>query len=297
MSSSSIGFGRLFAAKALRRADVRVTLIATCSSRCSTRWPPASCPGDTHPRPENCDVTATPRCCGLVTDVDLAERTVLWRHLDEVRTTTYDQLVVAAGAGQSYFGHPEFETFAPGMKSLDDALELRARIFGAFERAEIATDDAARARELTFVVVGGGPTGVEMAGQIRELATTTLAQDFRRLDPRDAKVVLLDGATQILPAFGSDLGARARRALENKGVDVRLQAMVRHVGAEGVTYADAEGAQHTILCGTTVWAAGVQASPLGALLATQCGLETDRAGRVPVAADLSLPPWRGLRGG
>ena len=290
------GFGGLFAAKALRRADVRVTLIAKTAHHLfqPLLYQVATgilSEGDIAPatrellrRHRNTTVLQ-----GLVTDVDLAERTVLWRHLDEVRTTTYDQLVVAAGAGQSYFGHPEFETFAPGMKSLDDALELRARIFGAFERAEIATDDAARARELTFVVVGGGPTGVEMAGQIRELATTTLAQDFRRLDPRDAKVVLLDGATQILPAFGSDLGARARRALENKGVDVRLQAMVRHVGAEGVTYADAEGAQHTILCGTTVWAAGVQASPLGALLATQCGLETDRAGRVPVAADLSLP--------
>ncbi len=290
------GFGGLFAAKALRRADVRITLIAKTAHHLfqPLLYQVATgilSEGDIAPatreilrRQRNVTVLL-----GLVTAIDLTGRTVTWRQLDEVRTTSYDQLIVAAGAGQSYFGHPEFETFAPGMKSLDDALELRARIFGAFERAEIATDEAGRQRELTFVVVGGGPTGVEMAGQIRELATTTLAQDFRNLDPRAARVVLLDGAPRILPAFGSDLGARAQQALERKGVDVRLRALVRDVGPGGVTYADAAGIEHTIVCGTTVWAAGVQASPLGGLLAGQCGIETDRAGRVPVSPDLSLP--------
>ncbi len=290
------GFGGLFAAKALRHADVRVTLIAKTANHLfqPLLYQVATgilSEGDIAPptrellrRQRNATVLL-----GLVTDIDLATKSVTWRQMDEVRTTPYDALIVAAGAGQSYFGHPEFETFAPGMKSLDDALELRARIFGAFERAEIAEDAATREQELTFVVVGGGPTGVEMAGQIRELATTTLAQDFRNLDPRDARVILLDGASQILPSFGSDLGAKAKEALERKGVDVRLKAMVRDVGPAGVTYADADGAEHRILCGTTVWAAGVQASPLGAILARQSGVECDRAGRVPVQPDLSLP--------
>lgn len=289
------GFGGLFAAKALRRVDVDITLIAKTAHHLfqPLLYQVATgilSEGDIAPstreilrRQRNTTVLQ-----GLVTDIDLPGKTVVWRQLDEVRTTPYDQLIVAAGAGQSYFGHPEFETFAPGMKSLDDALELRARIFGAFERAEIAEDETSREKDLTFVVVGGGPTGVEMAGQIRELATTTLAQDFRRLDPKAAKVILLDGAPQILPAFGEDLGARAQQALERKGVDVRLKAMVKNVGPAGVTYADAAGHEETIVCGTTVWAAGVQASPLGALLAEQAGIETDRAGRVPVEPDLTL---------
>ncbi len=290
------GFGGLFAARALARADVRVTLIAKTAHHLfqPLLYQVATgilSEGDIAPATR--EVLRGQRnatvLLGLVTDVSLAERTVTWRQLEEVRQTAYDHLIVAAGAGQSYFGHPEFETFAPGMKSLDDALELRARIFGAFERAEIADDPGSRERELTFAVVGGGPTGVELAGQIRELATTTLARDFRNLDPRSAKVILLDGAPQLLPAFGTDLGERTRRVLASMGVDVRLGAMVRDVTQQGLTYGTADGAEHTIGCGTVVWAAGVQASPLGRILAEQCGIETDRAGRVPVEPDLTLP--------
>src|ERR687886_782703 len=146
---------------------------------------------------------------GEVTDIDLAARTVTSTVLGRTTVHPYDELIVAAGSGQSYFGNDQFAEFAPGMKSIDDALELRGRIFGAFELAELAETQEEVDRLLTFVVVGAGPTGVEMAGQIAELAHRTLRRDFRRIDPTTARVVLLDAAPAILPAFGEKLGGRA----------------------------------------------------------------------------------------
>jgi NADH dehydrogenase len=197
---------------------------------------------------------------------------------------------VAAGAGQSYFGNDQFAEFAPGMKSIDDALELRGRIFGAFELAELM---AAKGEDvdhlLTFVVVGAGPTGVEMAGQIAELARRTLRSDFRHINTREARVILADAAPQVLPPFGEKLGKKTKEALEELGVEVRLGAMVTDVDERGLVVQHKDGSQERIEAVTKIWAAGVQASPLTRTLAEQSGATLDRAGRIGVNPDLTLP--------
>ncbi|MDC4232987.1 NAD(P)/FAD-dependent oxidoreductase [Actinomyces sp. B33] len=225
----------------------------------------------------------------LVEDIDVEAREVRWRNHNESHTTGYDTLIVAAGAGQSYFGNPHFAVFAPGMKTIDDALELRARIFGAFEAAEIAEDEAEVERLLTFVVVGAGPTGVEMAGQIRELASKTLKGEFRRIDPTRARVVLVDGADRPLPVFGERLGDKTRRELDRLGVEIRMNALVTDLDASTVTLRFADGSTEVIESTCKVWAAGVQACELGRVLAERTGVEIDRAGRVVVGPDLTVP--------
>ena len=208
--------------------------------------------------------------------------------LDQTNVTAYDSLVVAAGAGQSYFGNDHFARFAPGMKSIDDALELRGRIFSSFEMAELAQDEEQRTRLMTFVVVGAGPTGVEMAGQIAELSHRTLRNEFRRIDPRQARVILLDAAPSVLGSFGDRLGAKAVARLDQIGVEVQLGAKVVGVDGTGIDVEDAQG-RRRIESVCKVWAAGVSASPLGALLAAQSGAGLDRAGRIEVLPDLTLP--------
>ncbi len=200
----------------------------------------------------------------------------------------YDTLIVAAGAGQSYFGHDEFAMFAPGMKTLDDALELKRRIFGAFEMAEISIDEKEQREWLTIAVVGAGPTGCEVAGQIRELATRSLSRDFRTFDPAKMRVLLLDGGDEPLATFGHSLSKAAARALEKLGVELHMGARVTGVDAFGVEVTTKQGTEH-IPARTTIWAAGVQASPLAKLLADACGAEVDRAGRIKVLPDLTLP--------
>jgi NADH:quinone reductase (non-electrogenic) len=201
----------------------------------------------------------------------------------------YDSLVVAAGAGQSYFGHDEFALIAPGMKTIDDAMELRRRVYGALELAEVTPDPGLQRFWTTFVVVGAGPTGVELAGQIRELAARSLRRDFRRIDPASVRVVLVDGGAEPLANFGSQLSGRARAGLEKMGVELRMGVRVVGVDPFGVDAESGDGQKTRIECGTTIWAAGVQASPLGGLLATATGAETDHAGRIAVRPDLSLP--------
>jgi NADH:ubiquinone reductase (H+-translocating) len=193
---------------------------------------------------------------------------------------SYDYLVVASGTRHSYFGHPDWEAFAPGLKSLDDALEIRRRILTAFEEAEWTADPAVRDALLTFVVVGGGPTGVELAGAIAEIARHTLAREFRSIDTRRARVLLYEGGSRLLPTFPADLSERAEQALRGLGVEIRTDALVRAATSDGVEFADGHLASRTIL-----WAAGVEASPLGRTL----GVQVDRVGRVPVQADLSVP--------
>jgi NADH dehydrogenase len=175
------------------------------------------------------------------------------------------------------------------MKSIDDALELRGRIFGAFELAELSEDEDEIQRLLTFVVVGAGPTGVEMAGQIAELAHRTLKKDFRRINTREARVILLDAAPQVLPPFGAKLGEKTKTDLEKLGVEVQLGAMVVDVDERGLEVQDKDGGVRRIDAVTKVWAAGVQASKLGAILAEQTGAPLDRAGRIGVNPDLTLP--------
>jgi NADH:ubiquinone reductase (H+-translocating) len=290
------GFGGLFAAQRLRKAEVDITLIGRTSHHLFqpllyqvatgilSEGEIAPATREILRRQQNARVVL-----GEVIDVDLAARTVTSSVLGRTTVHPYDELIVAAGAGQSYFGNDRFAEFAPGMKSIDDALELRGRIFGAFELAELATDQAEIDRLLTFVVVGAGPTGVEMAGQIAELAHRTLRKDFRNIDPTTARVVLLDAAPYVLPSFGEKLGGRARRQLNQAGVEVQLGAMVTDVDADGIEIKDADGQVRRINTATKIWAAGVQASPLGALLGEQSGAEVDRAGRVAVQPDLTLP--------
>jgi NADH dehydrogenase len=227
---------------------------------------------------------------GEATVIDVPARRVL---LEDGTAVPYDHLIVAAGGTHSYFGHDEWAADAPGLKTLEDAFEIRRRILLAFEAAEKAEHRAARTAWLTFVVIGGGPTGVEMAGTMAEIARHTLPGEFRRIDPRTARVILLEGGPRLLQAMPEDLGQRAREQLEKLGVEVRLGAQVTAVDAEGVEVRTAVPAGDTatrdrIASRCVVWAAGVAASPLGRQLAQATGAATDRAGRVTVEPDLSL---------
>jgi NADH:quinone reductase (non-electrogenic) len=225
-----------------------------------------------------------------VTAFDLERRVVRTQsvpgHFDEY---PYDSLIVAAGAGQSYFGHDEFALIAPGMKTIDDAMELRRRVYGALELAETMSDPALKRFWTTFVVVGAGPTGVELSGQIRELAARSLRRDFRSIDPTSVRVVLVDGGSEPLANFGDRLSGRARSDLEKMGVELQMGLRVVGVDPFGVDAQSAAGEKSRFECGTVIWAAGVQASPLAALLAQATGAETDRSGRISVQPDLSLP--------
>ena len=290
------GFGGLFGTKALRRADVDVTMVAKTTHHLFQPLLYQVATGilsEGEIAPPTREILSGQKnafvILGNVVDIDLEARTVTSTVLNRVTVTPYDSLIVAAGAGQSYFGNDQFAEFAPGMKSIDDALELRGRIFGAFELAEISDDDAEIERLLTFVVVGAGPTGVEMAGQIAELAHRTLRHDFRRINTREARVILLDAAPQVLPPFGAKLGEKTKIELEKLGVEVQLGAMVVDVDEWGLDVQDKDGTRRRIEATTKVWAAGVQASPLGKILGDQSGAPVDRAGRVSVNPDLTLP--------
>ena len=290
------GFGGLFSTQRLKRADVDVTLIARTTHHLFqpllyqvatgilSEGEIAPATREVLHRQRNAKVLL-----GDVQSIDLEARTVTHRSVGRETVTPYDSLIVAAGAGQSYFGNDEFSRHAPGMKSIDDALELRGRIFGSFELAELASTPAEIERLMTFVVVGAGPTGVEMAGQIAELAHRTLRRDFRRIDPTNARVILLDAAPQVLGSFGEKLGDRAEQRLEKMGVEVRLGAKVVGVDSTGIDVELADGSRDRIESVCKVWAAGVSASPLGRQLAEQSGAGLDRAGRIEVLDDLTLP--------
>ena len=200
----------------------------------------------------------------------------------------YDTLVVAAGATHSYFGKDHLAEFAPGMKTVEDARYLRDAILSKFEMAEIATDPQERAEWLTFVVIGAGPTGVELVGQIAELAHTVLPKDYRSVKTNEARIILLEGAGAVLPPFAKKLQDYTRRRLEKMGVEVRVNSLAVDMDHETITVKGPEGTE-TIRARTRIWAAGVQASPLAGMLARAAGVETDRAGRVPVEPDCTLP--------
>jgi NADH:ubiquinone reductase (H+-translocating) len=227
-----------------------------------------------------------------VTGLDLEQRQLLLGELPNGRrslTLTYDTLVVAGGSRYSYFGHEEWQHSAPELKSLDGALEIRSRILTAFEAAEEEDDPDLRRGWLTFVVVGGGPTGVEMAGQIAELAHDTLRRDFRSIDTREARVLLVEAVDRVLPGFPPSLSTKAERALARLGVTPLVGHMVVDVTAESVAIQPANGEIDRVGARTAIWAAGVTASPLAAMLAKASGAELDRAGRVTVRPDLTLP--------
>jgi NADH dehydrogenase len=204
-------------------------------------------------------------------------------------TLDYDVLVVAGGARYSYFGHDEWAAYAPELKSLEGALDLRDRILRAFEAAEVEQDETVRAEWLTFVVVGAGPTGVEMAGQIAELGKDVLHREYRTMDTRTTRVLLVEATGRVLGAFPPSLSASGERQLRSLGVTPLLETTVVGIDAESVEVETPDGSRSRIPARTVVWAAGVTASPLAGLLATATGAETDRAGRLTVETDLTLP--------
>lgn len=286
------GFGGLAAAKALKGAAVDVTLIDRTNhhlfqpllyqvATAGLAAPSIAAPIRHILRGQR-NVTVL---MGDVVDIDLATRAV---HLADGDTLGYEHLIVATGATHSYFGRDEWARHAPGLKTLADAQGIRARLLDAFERAERSGDPDERAALLRFVVIGGGPTGVEMAGTLAEIARHTLPGEFRGIDPASAEILLLEGGTRVLAAYPEPLSDSAKSQLESLGVRVRLGAKVVDIDAEGVEV-ESDGARTRLLTRNVVWGAGVKASPLGALLAKASGITPDRAGRVPVQADLSLP--------
>src|SRR5689334_19892338 len=289
------GFGGLFATKQLKNTDVDITLISRTAYHLfqPLLYQVATgilSEGEIAPpireilrRQDNVDVKL-----GWVSDIDVAARTVAVEAPGIDYTVEYDTLIVAAGASQSYFGNDAFADYAPGMKSIDDALELRARIFGAFELADLQQDAAERERWMTFVVVGAGPTGVEMAGQIAELAHRNLPGQYKHIDPRKARIILIDAVGAVLNTFGDHLSTRALRQLHLMGVEVELNTKVVDVDLTGIEVESERGHQR-IPSMTKVWAAGVQAPPLAKQIAESAGAETDRAGRVMVQPDLTVP--------
>jgi len=290
------GFGGLFAAKELKGADVDITLISRLNHHLFQPLLYQVATGilsEGEIAPPTRDILRKQKnvrvLLGDVTAIDVAHQQVTSTAAGIETTTPYDSLIVAAGADTSYFGHPEYAEDAPGLKSIDDAMSLRAKIFGAFEAAELETDPAKRADWMRFVVVGAGPTGVEMAGQLTEVARRTLTGNFRSINPADAKVLLVDAADSVLGSFGHKLSARTVQQLEKLGVEVWLNSMVTGVDSTGIDVKDSHGQMSRIDTRTVVWAAGVQASPLGRSLGEQTGTEVDRAGRLSVNNDLTLP--------
>ncbi|MBW3626188.1 MAG: NAD(P)/FAD-dependent oxidoreductase [Actinobacteria bacterium] len=290
------GFGGLFATKALRAAPAEITLVAKTSHHLfqPLLYQVATgilAAGEVAPATRDIlRAQGNARVLlGEVTGVDIEARTLTSVAPNGATTIPYDSLIVAAGATQSYFGNDHFAEHAPGLKTIEDALDLRARIFGAFELAELEDDPALVQRWLTFVVVGAGATGVEMAGQIAELAHRTLKDNFRRIDPTRSRIVLLDAAPSVLGSFGERLSTIATRQLAAIGVEVRLGLKVVGVDDTGIDVVDHEGHGQRIESMCKMWAAGVTGNPLGAQLAAASGAGTDRVGRVEVNPDCTLP--------
>jgi NADH dehydrogenase len=277
------GFGGLTAARALRHLPIRVTLIDRRNYHLFQPLLYQVATAGLSPADIASPIRAILRrqrnitvLLGKVTGIDIAGKSVL---TDE-RRVAYDQLVVATGARHGYFSHEEWEQFAPGLKKIDDATDIRGRILLAFERAEMTSDEGERQRLLSFVIVGGGPTGVEMAGAIAELARVALSIDFRNIDPGSARIVLVESGSRVLARFPESLSAIAKRALERLGVEVHLGVRVSHCDPTGVVIANERIEAHTI-----IWAAGVMASPAAKWLDAR----KDSAGRVVVEPNLTLP--------
>jgi NADH dehydrogenase len=284
------GFGGLYAAKILGKAPVALTLI---DRRNFHLFQPllyqvatgALSPGEIasplrvvlkHNR--NTEVLL-----GEVVDLDVEGRRVILRDGE----AGYDDLIIATGATHFYFGHDEWARLAPGLKTVEDATEIRSRLLLAFEKAERETDPQERRAWLNFVIVGGGPTGVELAGALGEIANDTLRHDFRRINPKESQILLVEGEPRVLPGFPPDLSAKAEKQLIQLGVRTRTDARVTAIDANGVTVT-AGGREERIPTHTVLWAAGVRASRMGKVLAERAGAKLDRAGRVMVEPDLSV---------
>jgi NADH dehydrogenase len=291
------GFAGLFAVRALARAPVQVTLLDRaehhlfqpllyqCATGILSEGKIAAPLRELLKRHRNAEFVMAE-----VTGIDAERRRVFARRpLGEQLELGYDYLILAAGVRQSYFGHDEYARFAPGMKTIEDAMKIRRRIFGAFEMAESADDPAERARWLTFALVGAGPTGVELAGQIREVATKTLRREYRRIRPEDARVLLFDGGSAPLAMFGLRLSALAARDLGKLGVELHMGSIVTHVDRSGLDVQDHDGQVTRYDTWNVLWTAGVEAPPLAGAVAEATGAQQDRAGRIVAGADLGIP--------
>ena len=288
------GFGGLEAAKAMRKADVDITLIDRTNHHLfqpllyqvatAGLSPPSIAAPTRFLFRKQPNVTTL---LGEVVDINPTARTVV---LENGEVIAYEHLIVASGATHSYFGNDQWAEHAPGLKTLEDAFNIRRRVLLAFEHAEREDDELTRERWLTFAVIGAGPTGVEMAGTMAEIAKHTLAGEFRRIDSRRARVLLIEAGDRVLPAFPPSLSQRAEEQLASLGVDVRTSHKVIHIDGDGIRV-DVKGVEQTLVCKTIVWAAGVAASPLGKLLARACSLDeasVDRTGRIKVEPDLTV---------
>jgi NADH dehydrogenase len=294
------GFGGLHAAKALRRTNVGVTLIDRRNFHLFQPLLYQVATGGLSPaniaaplrgilsRQRNASVFL-----GEVVAVDAVGKTVEVHSAEpgesqiQVTKIEYDWLIVAAGSIPSYFGHNDWERMAPGLKTIEDATRIRARVFAAFEAAEQEIEPQRRSELMTFVIVGGGPTGVELAGAIAELARHTLRNDFRNINPQNAKIIVVDGQDRILAHFAPKLSEKAAASLQRLGIEMRLNTIVKTIHEDSVELAKGDQ-QFFINTRTVLWAAGVAAAPLGRALAKATHVETDRGGRVPVQADLSI---------
>ncbi len=285
------GFGGLKAAQALKRAAVDITLIDRRNFHLFQPLLYQVATGGLSPANIAAplrDVLHGQRNARVLmvdaTGVDAARRVVLLADGE----LPYDTLILATGARHHYFGKEHYAALAPGLKTIEDATEIRRRILIAFERAELVTDVAERAALMTFVVVGGGPTGVELAGSIAEVARLTLKGDFRAIDPTSARIVVIQGGDRVLDSFAPELSDKALTGLRRLGVEVRTGARCTDVRADGVTIAK-DGVEERIVARTVLWAAGVATTPIAAATAAACACPTDKAGRLMVATDCSLP--------
>jgi NADH:ubiquinone reductase (H+-translocating) len=291
------GFAGLFAVRALHRAPVHITvidraehhlfqpLLYQCSTGILSEGKIAAPLRELFKKFDNVEFVIAE-----VSGIDAERQRVLARRpLGEAIEFGYDYLIVAAGVRQSYFGHDEYAPVAPGMKTIEDALKIRRRVFGAFEMAESENDPEERKRWLTFALVGAGPTGVELAGQIREVATKTLRSEYRHIKPEDARVLLFDGGQAPLAMFGPKLSGMAARQLEKLGVELHMGSIVTHVDLTGLEVKDHDGTVTRHLCGNVLWTAGVEAPPLAKAVAQATGAEQDRAGRIVVGKDCTIP--------
>jgi NADH dehydrogenase len=284
------GFGGLYTAQSLRRAPVTVTLIDRRNFhlfqpllyQVATGWlSPADIASPLRAILKH--QTNTTVLLAEAVDIEPTNRRVLLRD----GAIEYDTLVVATGARHHYFGHEQWEPLAPGLKTIEEATEIRRRVLLAFEAAERAAVPEEARRYLTFVIVGGGPTGVELAGALGEIARDTLRQDFRNINPADAQIVLLEAAERLLPSFPAELSTHAATDLARLGITVRIRTRVTEIQSEEVTIQEGDRVEH-IRAHTVIWSAGVQASPLGRAVGAANRAELDRVGRVMVEADLCV---------
>ena len=289
------GFGGLYAAQALKSADLSITLIDRRNFHLFQPLLYQVATGGLSPGDIASPLRAVLKRGGLrvisaeAVDIDPKGQKVILSDGEQA----YDFLVVATGSSHHYFGHPEWEPLAPGLKTIEDALEMRRRIFLAFETAERENDPQKRRAWLNFVVVGGGPTGVELAGALAELAYGTLKGEFKNIDTREVKIFLLEGTGRVLPPYPEKLSAKAAAKLRKLGVEVRTESFLTKI-EPGFVSVRHEEHNEKIPTHTVLWAAGVEASPLGKKLGERCGIATDRAGRIPVEPDLSLAGFPNL---